>query len=58
MKGGGSHGVEGRCRRTSPGKGGETPPAPCHRMERAVKMRKEDVKFEGGGEWTTGEGLC
>lgn len=25
--------------------------------ERAVKIRQDEVKFEGGGEWNTGQGL-
>lgn len=56
MKGGGRHRVEGRCRRTHPGKGRKTP-LPVG-LERAVKVTKEQVKFEGGGEWNTGEGPC
>lgn len=56
MKRGRRHRVEGRCRRTSPGKGGKTP-LPVGE-ERAMGMTQGEVKFEGGEEWNTGKGLC
>lgn len=44
--------MEGRCRRARPGKGGETP-LPVG-PGRALKTRKDEVVFAGGGERNSG----